>query len=156
MPRIQEQGSAGSSGGRRRRGRRHVSTSLAEINVVPMVDIMLVLLIIFMVAAPLMQRGFEVNLPEARLADQITAERLFVTIPLSFPVDNVVQVDDESVRVELLAERMRQELLERSDRDVFVRGDGEITLQELMTVMDVLKEGGVVTVGLVADFPVGR
>ncbi len=156
MPKIQEQGSGGARGGWRRRGQRRTLTSLAEINVVPMVDVMLVLLIIFMVAAPLMQRGLEVNLPVARRAGQITADQLFVTIPLSFRLDSIVQVGDDSVRVELLPERMRQELIERSDKNVFVRGDAEITLQEFMTVMDVLKEGGVVTVGLVADYPVDR
>ena len=68
----------------RRRGRR-VSTSLSEINVIPLVDVMLVLLIIFMVAAPMMQRGFEVNLPVARRADKLTnADPLYVTVPLSY------------------------------------------------------------------------
>ena len=103
-----------------------------------------------------MQRGLDVNLPVARRADPIAAERLFVTIPLSFRTDRIVQVGDDPVRVEILDERMRQELLERTDQDVFLRGDREITLQELMVVMDELKEGGVVTVGLVTDFVVGR
>ena len=156
MPKMQEQGAGGARGGRRRRGQRRVMTSLAEINVVPMVDVMLVLLIIFMVAAPLMQRGLDVNLPVARRADPIAAERLFVTIPLSFRTDRIVQVGDDPVRVEILDERMRQELLERTDQDVFLRGDRDITLQELMVVMDELKEGGVVTVGLVTDFVVER
>ena len=156
MSTMQEQGAGGSRGGRRRRGRRRVATSLSEINVVPMVDVMLVLLIIFMVAAPMMQRGLDVSLPVARRADQIAAERLFVTIPLSFRDDQIVQVGDDPVRVEMLDERMRRELLERTDQDVFLRGDGEITLQELMSVMDELKEGGVTNVGLVTDFLVER
>ena len=156
MPKIQERGSGGALGGRGRRGQRRVATSLAEINVVPLVDVMLVLLIIFMIAAPMMQRGLDVSLPVARRADQIAAERLFVTIPLSFRTDRIVQVGDDLVRVEILDERMQQALVERSNQDVFVRGDGEITLQELMAVMDELKQGGVATVGLVTDFLVER
>ena len=153
MPNIQERAAGDAHGGRRRRrrGRRPVATSLSEINVVPMVDVMLVLLIIFMVAAPMMQRGLDVSLPVARRADQIDAERLFVTIPLSFRDDQIVQVGSDPVRVEILDERMRRELLERADQGVFLRGDGQITLQELMSVMDELKEGGVIDVGLVTD-----
>jgi biopolymer transport protein ExbD len=151
MPKIQERAEGDAHGGRRRRGRRRVTTALSEINVVPMVDVMLVLLIIFMVAAPMMQRGLDVSLPVARRADQIDAERLFVTIPLSFRDDQIVQVGDDPVRVEILDERMRRELLDRSDQGVFLRGDGQITLQELMSVMDELKEGGVNDVGLVTD-----
>ena len=79
-----------------------------------------------------------------------------MTIPLSFRADRIVQVDNDPVRVEILDERMRQELLERTEQDVFLRGDGEITLQELMSVMDKLKEGGVTNVGLVTDFLVER
>ena len=151
MPKIQERAAGDAHGGRRRRGGRRVATSLSEINVVPMVDVMLVLLIIFMVAAPMMQRGLDVSLPVARRADQIDAERLFVTIPLSFRDDQIVQVGSDPVRVEILDERMRRELLDRADQSVFLRGDGQITLQELMSVMDELKEGGVIDVGLVTD-----
>jgi biopolymer transport protein ExbD len=124
---------------------------LSEINVVPLVDVMLVLLIIFMVAAPMMQRGLEVNLPEARHADQISSERVFVTIPLSFRTDQMLQVDEESIRFEVLSALMQQEMEGRSDRQVFVRGDGGVTFQELVSVMDALKDGGVENVGLITD-----
>src|SRR5688500_5169191 len=72
MPKVHETGSAG--GGRRRGRGNHVSTTLSEINVVPLVDVMLVLLIIFMVTAPMMQQGLVVNLPQARRATPVTAQ----------------------------------------------------------------------------------
>ena len=117
---------------------------------------MLVLLIIFMVAAPMMQRGLDVALPQARRADRISSERIYVTVPLSFESDSVVQIGDEHVRIEALAERMRQEMEGRMERSVFLRGDGRITYQTLMNVVDRLKEGGVEEVGLVADIPSDR
>ena len=145
---------SGSGAGRRRRGRAaRLGTSLSEINVIPLVDVMLVLLIIFMVTAPLMQRGLDVNLPEARRTQQIIAERVFVTVPLSYRENQIVQIGDEPVPVELLHERVRQTLLDQSDRDVYLRGDGGITYQELMSVMDKLKEGGVERVALIATLP---
>ena len=114
---------------------------------------MLVMLIIFMVAAPMMQRGLEVNLPEARRATAISAERLFVTVPLSFRVDGLLQIDEDSVQFEALHERIAIEMETRNERNVFLRGDADITYDELMQVMDKLKEGGVEEVGLVVDFP---
>jgi len=133
-----------------------VTTSLSEINVVPLVDVMLVMLVIFMVTAPMMQRGLDVNLPEARRAAQLAAERLFVTVPLEYRSERIVQVGDDHVRVEALAERLRLELLDRVEKAVFLRGDQEITYGELVTVMDLLKEGGVQEVGLVLDLPRDR
>jgi biopolymer transport protein ExbD len=138
--------------GNRRRGRR-IATSLSEINVIPLVDVMLVMLIVFMVAAPMMQRGLDVNLPEARRADPIVAERLFVTVPLSFRTDGVLQVDEDPVPFDALHERIAVEMEARTERNVFLRGDGDITYDELMSVMDRLKQGGVEEVGLVVDFP---
>ena len=117
---------------------------------------MLVMLVIFMVTAPMMQRGLDVSLPESRRADQLISERIFVTIPVSFRTDQVLQVDDESVRFDGLRERMQQAMETQSDRQVFVRGDGAITYQELVSVMDELKAGGVQSVGLVTDLPAER
>jgi biopolymer transport protein ExbD len=137
-----------------RRGRaRRVTSSLAEINVVPLVDVMLVLLIIFMVTAPMMQRGVDVSLPTSVRAQQISEERIFVSVPLSYRKDRLVWIGDEPIRVEILNERMRQAMQNRTGREVYLRGDGGIRLQELIEVMDRLKEGGVEKVGIVSKLP---
>tara|TARA_B100000029_G_scaffold502447_1_gene577735 strand:+ start:1982 stop:2380 length:399 start_codon:yes stop_codon:yes gene_type:complete len=128
-------------------------TSLSEINVVPLVDVMLVMLVIFMVTAPMMQSGLDVNLPEARRAEQLAEERLYVTVPLAYRSDSIVQVGDDEISIDLLAERLRLEMTERTEKTVFLRGDQEITYGELVTVMDLLKDGGVQEVGLVLDMP---
>lgn len=135
----------------RRRGRR-VTTSLSEINVIPLVDVMLVLLIIFMVAAPMMQKGVEVNLPTSRRADKLSnTDPLYVSVPTSYRKDGRVFINQESVPIDVLGERMRQQLQGRSDKQVFLRGDGAVQLQELMDVFGRLKEAGVEKIGVVAD-----
>ena len=144
--------SAPNAGGRHQRGRR-VAPSLSEINVVPLVDVMLVLLIIFMVAAPMLQRGVEVNLPVAGRSQEIASDRLFVDLPASYREDRRVYIDKEPVRLDFLSERVRQIMLTRSDKLVYLRGDGEVNLQELMEVFDRLKEGGVVNVGIISKLP---
>ncbi len=140
------------AGGRLARGRR-VSSTLAEINIIPLVDVMLVLLIIFMVAAPMLQRGVEVNLPVASRSQEIASEQLFVSMPLSFRQDRRVFLGEESISLEALPERVRQLMLNRSDRQVFLRGDGGITLQELLDVMDRLKGAGVDKVAVINKLP---
>src|SRR5688500_6748842 len=142
----------GGTGGRSSRGRR-VSTTLAEINVIPLVDVMLVLLIVFMVAAPMLQRGVEVDLPVASRSQEIASDRLFVDLPVSYREDRQVFIDKEAVRLDFLAERVRQIMLTRSDKLVYLRGDGQVNLQELMEVFDRLKEGGVVNVGIISKLP---
>ena len=144
--------SAPSAGGRHRRGRR-VAPTLSEINVVPMVDVMLVLLIIFMVAAPMLQRGVEVNLPVASRAQEIASERVFVDVPSSYKEDQRVFIKQEPIRIDVLSERIRQLMVTSSDKQVYLRGDGQVNLQELMDVLDRLKEGGVQNVGIVSRLP---
>ncbi len=146
MPKVQPIPS-GSGRGRRARGAR-VSTSLAEINVVPLVDVMLVLLIIFMVAAPMMTQGMAVNLPQARKAVPVTAEQIYVTIPADFGQTHTGQLGNDPVRLDILQERMRQVLLSHTDKSVFVRPDGAVTMQQFATVTDKLKEAGVEKVAI--------
>jgi biopolymer transport protein TolR len=150
MPKVMA--SAPNAGGRHQRGRR-IAPTLAEINVVPLVDVMLVLLIIFMVAAPMLQRGVEVNLPVASRSQEIASNRLFVDLPASYREDRRVFIDKEAVRLDFLAERVRQIMLTRTDKLVYLRGDGAVNLQELMEVFDRLKEAGVQNVGIISKLP---
>ena len=144
--------SAPNAGGRHQRGRR-ISPTLSEINVVPLVDVMLVLLIVFMVAAPMLQRGVEVDLPVASRSQEIASDRLFVDLPVTFREDSRVFIDKEPIRLDFLAERVRQIMLTRTDKLVYLRGDGQVNLQELMEVFDRLKEGGVQNVGIISKLP---
>ena len=138
--------------GRNGRGRR-VGTSLSEINVVPLVDVMLVLLIIFMVTAPMIQRGVDVNIPVSSRAAQIEGERVFVTVPVSYRQDRAVYLGDERIRIDALQERIRQKMESLHDKQVYLRGDGGVQYQELMEVFDRLNAAGVEKVGLVAKAP---
>ena len=137
------------NGDRGRRGRR-VATTLAEINVIPLVDVMLVLLIIFMVAAPMLQRGVEVNLPVARQTQRMSEERLYVTVPLTFSNDRRVYLDDEAISIDFLAERIRQATLGNEQRSVYLRSDGAVQMQQMLEVMGHLKAAGIERVGIVA------
>jgi biopolymer transport protein TolR len=152
MPKVHDTG--GSGGGRRARGHR-VATTLAEINVVPLVDVMLVLLIIFMVTAPMMQQGMEVNLPQARNARAVDVGPITITIPAGFGNSRVVQLEKDEIRVDILQERVRQAMLAREQKSVLIRADRSISVQDLLTVTDELKAAGVEKVG-VSSQPVAR
>jgi biopolymer transport protein TolR len=150
MPKVQASGE--SVPGRLGRGRR-VASSLAEINVVPLVDVMLVLLIIFMVTAPMIQRGVDVNVPVARRATEIQGERVFVTVPLAYRQNRLVYIGDEQIRVDALEERVRQKMAPLAEKQVYLRGDGAVLYSDLMDVFDRLKNAGVEKVGLVSKAP---
>ena len=150
MPKIQPTSAA--AAGRLGRGRR-VASSLAEINVVPLVDVMLVLLIIFMITAPMIQRGIDVHLPIARRASQIEGEPVFVTVPVAYHRDHMLYLGDESIRADALQERIRQKMEHAGEKQVYLRGDGGVELQDLMDVIGRLKAAGVTTVGIVAKMP---
>ena len=126
---------------------------MSDTNVTPMVDVMLVLLIIFMVAAPMLQRGVEVKLPVASRTQEIASERLFIDVPLSYRNDHRVFLGKEAVRVEVLSERMRQLLLNRTDKQAFLRTDGRLSVQDQIDVLERLKTGGVENVGIVTRLP---
>src|ERR1700722_6350748 len=143
MPKVQ---SRDAPTGRLGRGRR-VTSTLAEINVVPLVDVMLVLLIIFMVTAPMIQRGIDVNLPVARRANQIEGERLFVTVPVSYRENGIVYLGRDPVRKDVLQERVRQKMETITNKEVYLSGDRGLLYGDLLDVFDRLKGAGVEKVG---------
>jgi biopolymer transport protein ExbD len=147
MPKLEPM-STGSArmGGRRARGRR-VSSSLAEINVVPLVDVMMVLLVIFMVAAPMLQQGIAVNLPKSSQSKAISAP-ITITVPADFRANRIVYIDREKVKFDVLVERVKQVLNDRGSKEVIIAPDGKVTFDEGFQVFDKLNEGGVVTASL--------
>ncbi|MGB7244313.1 MAG: protein TolR [Sulfitobacter sp.] len=136
----------GGSGRRRRRGN---ASPMAEINVTPFVDVMLVLLIIFMVAAPLLTVGVPVELPKtaatALPSDQ--EEPLTVTIT----AEGAIQIQKtDTPRAELVT-KLRAIAAERTSDRVFLRADGAVPYAQVMQVMGALNAGGFGNIGLVTD-----
>jgi len=150
MPKVQA--AVGQGSGRAGRSRR-VASTLAEINVVPLVDVMLVLLIIFMVTAPLLQRGIDVNLPTAVRANAIQGERIFINVPAAFRKDRMVYLADEPIRLAILRERIRQKVENQTDKQVYLRIDQGLQIQDLTDVTDQISAAGVDKIGFVTRMP---
>lgn len=135
-------------GGRRRRGRGR-SRPMAEINVTPFVDVMLVLLIIFMVAAPLMVVGVPVELPKTA-ANALSAEQeepLTVTVT----ADGKVMIQTTEIARDELIARLRAIAAEREGSRIFLRADGAVPYAEVMQIMGALNRGGFANIGLVTE-----
>jgi len=128
----------------RRRGR---STALSEINVTPLVDVILVLLIIFMVTAPMLQRGVDVRLPRVESAADAQEERLVVTVAR----DQRVYLNDQVVNLNLVGERLAQVSRATGVDFVFLRADREVPYGRVMMVMDAIKKAGIEKVGMVTE-----
>ena len=139
----------GGGGGRRRRSRAGGARPMAEINVTPFVDVMLVLLIIFMVAAPLMTVGVPVELPKtaANALPSEQEEPLAVTIS----ADGRVAIMTTEVPLEDLVNRLRSIAAEREGDRVFLRADGAVPYEQVVQVMGALNRGGFSNIGLVTD-----
>ncbi len=135
-------------GGRRRRGRGR-SRPMAEINVTPFVDVMLVLLIIFMVAAPLMTVGVPVELPKTAAAALPGEQEEPLTVTVT--ADGVVMIQTtEVVRDELVA-KLQAIAAERDSTRVYLRADGAVPYADVVQVMGALNRGGFNDIGLVTD-----
>jgi biopolymer transport protein TolR len=117
--------------------------ALSEINVTPFVDVMLVLLIIFMVTAPLLQQGIDVNLPQAKGKEMSPSERVVITIKK----DGRLYIDKSSVTIETL----KTDLLKIPDKEVFLKADKDVPYGIVVTVMGELREIGIEKLGMVTE-----
>ena len=132
----------------RRQRRRH--RPMSEINVTPFVDVMLVLLIVFMVAAPLLTVGVEVNLPKTAAEALPSESEEPLTVTLTAEGTIVIQTT-ETPEADFLT-RLRGVAQERSDNTVFLRADGSIPYSKVMEVMGAMNAAGFGNIGLVTDF----
>jgi biopolymer transport protein TolR len=122
---------------------------LADINVTPLVDVMLVLLIIFMIAAPMLHQGVEVALPRADAPNL----PLRIQDPLVVSIDRNgrVYLRESAVETEELVSRIKAQTAARGDDTVFLKGDREVPYGKVIEVLDILHQGGIVHVGMVTD-----
>src|ERR1700742_4735298 len=132
------------------RGGRARYRPLAEINVTPMVDVMLVLLIIFMVTAPLMTSGVSVDLPKTN-AQQLNSDSEPLTV--SIKADGSIFLQDQSVDVGDLVGKLQAISKNNPDRRIFVRGDKDLAYGRIMEVMGTITQGGFTKVALLAEQP---
>jgi biopolymer transport protein TolR len=122
---------------------------MSEINVTPFVDVMLVLMIIFMVAAPLMTVGVPIKLPETAASVMPTEQEKPLTISLT--ADGLVMVQTTEVIDEELIPKLKAIAAERTSDKIFVRADGAVTYARVAQVMGALNAGGFNNIGLVTD-----
>ncbi|MBV1902322.1 MAG: protein TolR [Marinosulfonomonas sp.] len=138
-----------SSGGGRRGRRRKKAKVMSEINITPFVDVMLVLLIIFMVAAPLLTVGVPVELPKTAAGALPSEQEEPLTITLTAKGQMLIQ--NTEISGEALIPKLTAIAAERSDDKVFLRADGSIPYERVMQVMGALNAGGFRNIGLVTD-----
>jgi biopolymer transport protein TolR len=125
--------------------KRQLGTSLSEINVTPFVDVMLVLLVIFMVTAPMMQSGIGVRLPQAETDSAPAEEGLTLTIT----EDKYIHMENSVINQFLLEQKLKEYFFGKEKKIVFIRGDENLPYGFIMTIMDITKKAGVEQIGLV-------
>jgi biopolymer transport protein TolR len=131
--------SSGKGGGR---------TTMSEINVTPMVDVMLVLLIIFMVTAPLIQQGVKVNLPETKAAPVEASDKKLV---ISIDVGKHVFIGEAEVKLEELEEKLKTNVKAQADKELYLHADKELPYGVVIEVMAAAQRAGITNVGMITD-----
>jgi biopolymer transport protein TolR len=125
--------------------------TMAEINVTPMVDVMLVLLIIFMVTAPLIQQGVKVNLPETKAAPVEATEKKLV---LTVDAQKHVYIGDVEVPLEDLEEKLKTNAKAQADKEIYLHADRALPYGTVVEVMSAAQRAGISNVGMITD-PIG-
>ncbi len=141
-----------SGGGGRSRGRRNAYRSVSDINVTPLVDVMLVLLIVFMVTAPLMTVAVPVDLPKTQ-AHTLNQDK--EPLVVSLDADGKVYLQDKMMKLDDLVPKLKAITGTNPDTRIFVRGDKNIAYGRIMEVMGTISSAGFTKVALVAELPHG-
>ncbi len=127
--------------------KRQIGTHLSEINVTPFIDVMLVLLVIFMVTAPMMQSGIGVNLPQAETDTKPAEEGLTLTVTK----DQYVHVGDSVININLLERRLTEYFYNKPKKVVYLQIDKDVPWGVGVRVMDITKKAGVEIVGVITE-----
>ena len=122
-------------------------TTLAEINMIPFIDIVLVLLIIFMVTAPVIQSGIEINVPKTEIVREISEEKLVVSVDK----EQHLYLQNDPVNVNELGDKIRQKLLDPARQSVYLRADESVPFGTIAVVMDRLKLAGIENISVVTQ-----
>jgi biopolymer transport protein TolR len=123
---------------------------VSQINVTPMVDVMLVLLVIFMVTAPIIQQGVEVTLPSVKAEALPGKEEQFV---VSITKDSQIYLNDAKLSADDLTGKLKAISQERPDRQVFIRADDQVPYGQVIRTMAAIKAAGIENVGMVTEVP---
>jgi biopolymer transport protein ExbD/biopolymer transport protein TolR len=122
-------------------------SSLAEINITPLVDVVLVLLIIFMITAPVLQSGIEVAVPKTRTVKEITEQRLVLTIDRN----QQVFLGDRPVNIHELAQKLHQQGTDPTHQVIYLRADENVPFGAFASVMDAVKQAGITNISIVTQ-----
>jgi len=122
-------------------------TSLSEINVTPFVDVVLVLLIIFMLTAPILESGIEVDLPKTRTVKVVSTEKVVITIDKR----QTLYVGNDPVNINSLGSTIRDRLRGVSDSPVFIRADRSVPFGTFAEVIDALKQANITNINIVTE-----
>jgi biopolymer transport protein ExbD/biopolymer transport protein TolR len=121
--------------------------AIADINVTPLVDVVLVLLIIFMVTAPVLQSGIEVSVPKTRTVKEITEERMVISINKQ----QRVFLGNDPININEIKAKLRQKIRDPQNQSVFIRADEDVPFGAFATVMDAIKGAGITNVSIVTQ-----